>query len=121
MRSLLIFAVITVVGTVRGGDTPYYEQIRFRDNDPFVFCTQGIKDNPRAWSPDQPIRALWRLTPGYCPVPSTGTCPVYPYTFKSWSQNDFNALRQYMSVCPQAEKEGRWRGKGKPENSPYSH
>ncbi len=121
MRFLLLSFVGVFAGSAFAADKPYYEQIRFRDNDPFVFCTQGIKDNPRAWSPDQPVRALWRLTPGYCPVPSTGPCPIYPYTYQRWSDNDVNSLQQYMSVCPQAKREGRWRGKGKPENSPYSH
>lgn len=121
MKFILFLAVLMTAQCAHAADKAYYENIRFRDDDPFVFCTRGIKDNPRAWSPQQPIRALWRLTPGYCPVPTTGTCPVYPYTYKQWSNNDVNSLQQYMSVCPRAESEGRWRGNGKPENSPYSH
>lgn len=121
MRSSVVLAALMWAAPVFAGDSPYYEKLRFRDDDPFVFCTQGIKDNPRAWSPLQPVQALWRLTPGYCPVPTTGSCPVYPYTYKSWSNNDVASLQQYQSVCPRAEREGRWRGRGKPDNAPYSH
>lgn len=121
MRSIFLLLAVASCWPARAGETPHYQRLGFRDNDPFVFCTQGLKDNPRAWSPEQPARALWRLTPGYCPVPSTGTCPIYPYTYKRWSNKDVNALSQYLSTCPHGEREGRWRGQGKPENAPYAH
>lgn len=92
----------------------------FRDDDPFLFCTAGMKERPRAWNPVEPITAQWVVTPGYCPFPMT-TCP-YPFSaLKGWSMREIIGLQRYVSVCPAGENRGRWDGKGRPENSPHSH
>ncbi|MGY0505430.1 hypothetical protein [Luteimonas sp. e5] len=90
----------------------------FRDNDPFLFCTQGMRERPRAWNPLKPSLGLWIVTPGYCIVPST-SCP-YPYSI-SWSQREVDGERLYRTVCPAAMREGAWEGEGQPDRTPWVH
>lgn len=90
----------------------------FRDDDPFLFCTDGMKERPRAWNPLVPTAGTWFPTPGYCVVPATN-CP-YRYG-KDWSQREVDGVFLYMRVCPAAKQQGRWDGPGRPENSPHSH
>lgn len=90
----------------------------FRDDDPFLFCTDGMIERPRAWNPLVPIAGTWFPTPGYCPIPST-SCP-YPY-YISWSQREVDGVYLYMRVCPAAGRQGQWEGPGRPESTPHSH
>lgn len=90
----------------------------FRDDDPFLFCADGMKERPRAWNPLQPSIGTWFPTPGYCAVPAT-SCP-YVYGI-GWTQREIDGVYLYMSVCPAAKKKGNWVGSGRPENTPTNH
>ena len=93
----------------------YYEPLRYRDNDPFVFCTQGqdLKLNPApCWKPLPPYTGNHMWMP-YCRPPN-------PYG-KDWTDEDWDSYFQYLRVCPAAIKSGRWEGEGRPESSPYEH
>ncbi|TLX20866.1 hypothetical protein [Thermomonas fusca] len=92
----------------------------FRDDDPFLFCDDGMKERPRAWNPVSPAQGIWAPTPGYCPYPLQ-TCP-YPLTMlKGWSQREIDGVYLFMRVCPAAGGTGKWEGNGRPENTPHSH
>ncbi|MEJ1126650.1 hypothetical protein V9L20_03685 [Variovorax sp. CCNWLW225] len=102
-------------------DQRVYQQLVCRDNDPFVFCTQGCKDQDKNWTPLDPIAGSWNAVPGYCPWPST-YCVVGPLRFGSdWTQTAVTAVFQYMSICPAAHRQGQWKGSGRPESTPYEH
>jgi hypothetical protein len=98
-----------------------YQQLVCRDNDPFVFCTQGCKGQDKNWVPDDPIAATWHSVDGYCPWPSTN-CVIGPYRFGTdWTQTAVTAVFQYASICPAAKQQGDWKGSGRPESTPYEH
>lgn len=40
---------------------------KFRDDDPFLFCTQGMVKRPRAWSLVNPVMGIWEPSPYCCP------------------------------------------------------
>lgn len=97
---------------------PVYEELVCRDNDPFVFCTQGCKSPDHHWEPTDPISGAWVPVPPYCPYPTT----VSTKYCKGWSQKAFTAFFQYQSICRQAKKEGDWTDKGRrPESTPKEH
>lgn len=81
--------------------------LHYRDNDPFVFCTQGRKEESKCWIPLSPQSGT------HIPL-----C-YYPY----WSTDDWVSLGEYMLTCPHggAGSAGDWKGKGKAEDSPTSH
>lgn len=95
----------------------YYEPLRYRMNDPFVFCRHGMDQKPRAWSPLPPYTGPWMPTPGYCPMP-TPNCGNY---LKGWSFKEIDAWNQYVRVCPRAESSGKWDGSGDGSNVPFKH
>jgi hypothetical protein len=105
-----------------------YEKIKYRDDDVFVFCTQGRDDNNKAWEPHSPYlgRMDWNSLKNFCPVPDSPQyeCPanVYPYViFDEWSQDDWDAFQLYERICPYGEEEGSWTGNDKPERTPKIH
>lgn len=82
--------------------------IPFRDNDPFVFCTQG-------WSP-------FKVDMGWIPAPpyTTGLIiPLHPTWW--WSPQDWSALWYYQVVCPGALVPGAWTGPEPPQVAPVFH
>jgi hypothetical protein len=99
----------------------YYEPLidpsgnYYRQNDPFVFCTQGYEVNwaQMCWYPTDPITAAW-LPTGICRPPNPYGRPWYP--------RDNQALALYIRVCPKALKSGTWEGhNGLPQNTPFAH
>ncbi|WP_024889869.1 hypothetical protein [Luteimonas huabeiensis] len=94
----------------------FYERLRYRDDDPFVFCTQGqdpqIEPFP-CWRPQPPYTGAYTLMP-YCRPPN-------PYGWKSWTYADRDSLQQYLRVCPKAGASGQWEGAGRPEFDPVRH
>ncbi|UYB52716.1 hypothetical protein OCJ37_01755 [Xanthomonas sp. AM6] len=101
----------------------FYVPLACRDDDPFVFCTQGCKDQDKNWIPTDPVSGAWIAAPGYCPYPTTGTCCFGYVCFLPWTQTAVTAVGQYMSVCPVARKEGNWKNTDgrRPESVPYDH
>lgn len=92
-----------------------YERLQYRDDDPFVFCTQGQdpRINPApCWKPLPPYTGNYMMMP-YCRPPN-------PYG-KDWTQDDWNSLRQYLSVCSRAITPGSWEGQVRPEQTPHTH
>lgn len=109
----LVIVLVSFNAVAQSGGTGYYEQLQYRDNDPFVFCTQGRKEKDKCWIPLPPYTGNFMAMP-YCNPPNT-------YSGKSWTQDDWNSYYQYLRVCPRAINSGRWDGTGKPEETPNSH
>lgn len=126
---LAMGALLLFVAGFALADQRKYQFLRWRDNDPFVFCTQGIKDQDRAWKPLDPISGTYMFIPPYCPtaIPPGSTCPenVYPYLiFQAWSQNSWDSYLDYEVVCKWPHRKGDWtprNGQGNAEDTPYSH
>ncbi|PPT75140.1 hypothetical protein [Xanthomonas arboricola] len=92
-----------------------------RSDDPFVFCTQGCKDEDKNWIPVDPISATWVAVPGYCLFPSPSPCCAGAVCLQAWTPTAITALAQYESICPEAKKQGKWTGQKRPENVPFAH
>jgi hypothetical protein len=110
-----IFLVFTLFACEALAQSGFYQEIDYRDNDPFVFCTQGQgwKRAPmQCWIPVPPYTGSFTMMP-YCDPPN--------YWGKTWSDDDWESLGQYMLVCPQAMTSGPWTGKGQPDQDPYDH
>jgi len=104
------------------GAQQVYEDLACRDNDPFVLCTQGCKGKDKNWIPTNPKTGVWLAAPGYCPYPNTGECCYGYVCFMSWTQNAYDAVYQYMRICPVGGgKASDWTGRQRPERVPYSH
>ncbi|WP_371184254.1 hypothetical protein [Xanthomonas sacchari] len=104
------------------GAQQVYEDLACRDNDPFVLCTQGCKGKDKNWIPTSPKAGMWVAAPGYCPYPNTGECCYGYVCFMSWTQKAYDAVYQYMRICPiGGGKASDWTGRQRPERVPYSH
>lgn len=87
----------------------------YRDNDPFVFCTQGYEITPAmmCWIPLPPYTGgTWMFT-GLCDPPN--------YYGRPWTARDTQALFLYETVCPIAIKPGAWTGPAPSNVVPFVH
>ena len=126
MKRLLGMALLLASVFVARADQPGQSiDLACRDNDPYVFCTQGCKDRDKNWIPLVPIAGTWISVPGYCPWPqSEGACCVGQVCFALWTRTAVEAVGQYMAICPRAHEQGDWEsynGQGAAEDEPYSH
>ncbi len=109
---ILLFAAI-YAPSVFAQDSGFYKTIPYRDNDPFVFCTEGLKGWNKCWIPLDPASGTFMYT-FECDEPNPKGRP--------WSSDDRESLRYYQMVCPMALRSGGWGGKGgSAANSPYPH
>lgn len=117
MSLLFVVLMLPSMAAAQQGE----QGLMWRDGDPFVFCRYGMKHTPRAWYPIPNYATSVPLpTPGYCPFPAI-TCP-YPLSYlRGWSQDEIRAYYTYLRICPQAERSGRWDGRGDGTTSPHSH
>jgi len=92
----------------------FYEPLQFRANDPFVFCQHGYEPTiaNACWIPLSPATGT-SLPTGMCDPPNTYGRP--------WTARDYQALQQYIRVCPQAISSGEWRGNGDSQSTPFQH
>ncbi|MGH8028135.1 MAG: hypothetical protein ACREO0_15565 [Pseudoxanthomonas sp.] len=120
-RGIWILAIMLGVQFAAYADTPIYQKLECRDDDPFVFCTQGCKNQDKNWTPISPISGTWIAVTGYCPYPTTGACCIGNVCFQPWTQTAVKAVYQYMAICPKAHEQGQWEGQGRPESTPYDH
>lgn len=97
-----------------------YRKLVCRDNDPFVFCTQGCKGVDKNWAPLDPISGSTTPVLGYCVLPSPSVCCKGPYC-GAWTATAIEAYYQYKEICPKAMKQGKWNGTKPPEAVPYVH
>jgi len=89
--------------------------LTYRDSDPFLFCEQGqdIRKAPlRCWMPVYPFTGSFVVLP-HCQ-------PINPYG-KTWSSDDTNSFRQYLTVCPVGQQPGGWNGPGRKDMTPHQH
>lgn len=113
-----VLPALLAVGASAQQGSGFYEPIRYRDNDPFVFCTQGpsIKmgeiQSPACWLPRPPYTGQYMLTGGCNPPNKYG---------RDWDQADTDSLQQYIRICPHAIDSGQWEGEGRPESTPREH
>lgn len=91
-----------------------YETLPYRDNDPFVFCTQGHEQHRArmCWQPLPPFTGQWM---------PTGVCRPENTYGRPWTARDRHALQLYLRVCPGAGQSGPWQGRGRPEQTPHRH
>lgn len=95
----------------------FYQKIFYREDDPFVFCTQGQKTEAKCWIPTPRYLggSMWTYNfPAYC------NPPFSPYG-KPWTQDDYISLGQYQDICPHANESGTWKGGGDPASIPRIH
>ncbi len=92
----------------------FYETIRYRNNDPFLFCTKGYEMTiaQMCWVPLDPQSGTWTYT-GVCRPPNKYG--------RDWNERDYDALSQYQRICPRAMGQGPWEGPGDPSQSPFTH
>lgn len=101
-----------------GSGRGFYEFIRYRHDDPFLFCTDGQDRDiapDRCWWPIAPFTGAFTMNPA-CRPPN-------PYG-KEWTAADWDSLYQYLKICPQAGgKSGTWRSKNgeQPNMVPFKH
>ena len=123
LRRAVALALLLGMQLAAWADEPgAYTRLACRDNDPFVLCTQGCKNQHYNWKPLAPELGTWIAVRGYCPWPqSKGTCCVGNVCFRLWTDTAVQAVGQYMAICPRAHEEGRWEGQGRPERTPHDH
>lgn len=111
--SLTLGALLLASGGVNAQDLD--RVLTYRDSDPFLFCEQGqdVRRAPlRCWMPVPPYTGAFVVLP-HCQ-------PINPYG-KTWSSDDTNSFRQYLTVCPVGEQPGRWDGPGRKDMTPHQH
>lgn len=86
--------------------------IRYRANDPFVFCTQGQKRPDKCWWPIAPYTGAYVVDP---------TCDPPNIDGRPWTPADYDSRSQYLQICPQAIHSGGWEGTAPPESTPMEH
>ncbi|MDO5609242.1 MAG: hypothetical protein Q4G62_00420 [Pseudomonadota bacterium] len=114
-----ILLTLATVFAVHASDG-FYETIRYRKNDPFVFCTQGPSirhgeiRSPACWKPLPPFLGQWAYTGGCNPPNKYG---------RKWDHADHDSLAQYQRICPKGgdRESGSWEGPGRPELTPIDH
>lgn len=89
-----------------------YEQLRYRSNDPFVFCTDGQQTPTKCWWPMPPYTGAYMRNPGCAPENEYGP---------EWAAADYDSLHEYQKVCPEAITSGAWKGSGSPASTPFQH
>ena len=84
-----------------------------RMNDPFVFCTEGVK-NAKVWrvlNPNTPMLAVlgvgWINIYPYCPWPST----VGSQYCSGWPQQDVTAWGNYVAICNNGGTRRDWKSR----------
>ncbi|WP_413623784.1 hypothetical protein [Luteibacter sp. Lutesp34] len=113
MKARIFLIAIAYAPSLLAQDSGFYKTIPYRDNDPFVFCTEGLKGWNKCWFPVDPANGTFMYT-GVCDEPNPKG--------RSWSFEDRDSLRLYQMVCPMAVQSGEWDGKGgSPDNSPHPH
>lgn len=112
MKKLLLLLLGTCSFSLLAQSSGYYQPLNYRNDDPFLFCTQGQKNQDKCWVPTPPYLGGFMMMP-YCDPPN--------YWGKPWTSDDYASLAQYVSTCPMAMSSGEWKGNDMPENSPTSH
>lgn len=111
MKRLIPFIALLIAGSAIADDG-YYKFLRFRKNDPFLFCTYGLERVDKCWIPVSPASGTWTYT-GLCDEPTEDMRP--------WDNDDRESLDLYIEVCPKANGQGSWSGAGDGSNVPTSH
>lgn len=110
MKIWILLFIVTLSFSV--SSQGFYESIRYRANDPFVFCTQGQKTPDKCWWPITPYLGQYVMNPDCDPPDPEG---------KPWTAADTDSLKQYLEICPQAKTSGGWKGTTAPEMTPFAH
>ena len=108
MKRLIVICALLFCASATAEDFFHY-----RDNDPFVFCTYGQRAPTKCWIPVSPASGT------YYPDPTCNP-PNSPYG-RPWTQDDYDSLSEYVSICPKALGQGKWTGSGTGEQSPTMH
>ncbi|MBD9367755.1 hypothetical protein [Xanthomonas sp. XNM01] len=90
-------------------------RLDYRQQDPFLFCTEGQDerlDPLPCWKPIPPF------TGQYIEMPY---CQPYSKYGKPWTFHDRRSLQQYRQVCPRGIQPGAWDGPGRPDVTPRVH
>jgi hypothetical protein len=114
-KSIIAVSLLVLIGKAVAQDAMYSE-LSQRDNDPFVFCTQGMKRPDPCWIPLEPYGyGIWTYT-WLCDEPNTETG-------RAWTSAERQGLKDYVLVCSAARSNGAWDKKAgpRPENVPNPH
>ncbi|MGY0505709.1 hypothetical protein [Luteimonas sp. e5] len=125
MRSWIIISLLAIAGLFAADQIAaqqsgggFYEKIRYRDNDPMLFCTEGPSIQmreiraPACWKPIPPYTGQWVYTGGCRPPNKYG---------RRWDRADKDSLSQYQRICPRVLESGDWQGPGRPDITPKRH
>jgi hypothetical protein len=131
LRNLCVIALFLLVTpfSERVEAQGMYKELRAagrlqRDDDPFVFCTYGLRKTAPAWKPITPASLDYMPQPGFCPYPvlSPAPCCIGNVCFRAWPAEDYYAYTQLRTtVCPAGIESGSWEGEGDGTKDPTSH
>ncbi|MBS0201089.1 MAG: hypothetical protein JSR70_11630 [Proteobacteria bacterium] len=112
-------AILLTSGAAMAQSVPYLDlrpgvdNDHSRQNDPFVFCTEGVK-NGKVWrviNPNTPMLAMigvgWINIYPYCPWPST----VGTQYCSGWPQEDVTAWGRYVAICNDGGTRRDWKSR----------
>lgn len=106
MKTWIFAATLLFTGTASA------QFVNYRDNDPFVFCTYGVKNPARCWWPISPLSGTVFEDPT-CDPPNT------PYG-RPKTPDDYASEAEWFAVCT-GVGQGKWKGQGTGEQVPYDH
>jgi hypothetical protein len=113
MKRTIYLLTMLAVGAAQAKDAAFYKELRYRVNDPFLFCTRGMDIPDPCWIPIAPYTGQYTLT-GLCDPPTEDMRP--------WTFQDHDALDQLVDICPHAGQSGGWDNKaGDAATTPFKH
>jgi len=101
VKRLIYFVLAALVfeaTAAAGGDSQGSYMPVGRSNDPFVFCTEGVREH--GWMAVNPMTGAW--------------APISQYVNYQW-------IPTYMAICPKAMGQGQWTGAGSGATVPFVH
>jgi hypothetical protein len=134
IKSKIVFSALGVLmcfaANAQNG-SGYYQTLRYRSNDPFVFCHYGLinwhgwTQSNLCWYPLPPYTGANWQSPLCYYNPGPGTCTCVPGSYgcpcRYDTSEETDSFKQYGQVCPKAIQSGEWQGKGNPMSIPFQH
>lgn len=106
MKPWILIVLVALTLEAAAQSKGVYAIIPWRDNDPFVFCTEGpsTEGDNHWWIPIDPASGTWLPT-------------GLPY-----NQPNYVSLAYYMAICPQGGgNRSDWKGARPANMVPYKH
>lgn len=106
MKTWIFVAAASFAGAAAG------QAIGYRAEDPFVFCTYGVKNPARCWWPISAAAGTFMWDPTCNP-------PNAPYG-RPRTQEDYESNAKWLAICT-GVGQGGWEGEGTGEQYPFDH